>query len=272
MIPGELKIYDGTEIAHEQFYIYIAAMQSWFSSFRCYRKHDIVPCVFSSPKRAYFESQLARYGMTLLNGQIPTPIISFWLSDYQLKIEREKPRMVKYYNRHDRYLYEDMIPYDLTFEVIVWTKKQADMFEIMSQIQRSFEQSIHWIFFKDQQTQRTQTAACFLEGISDSSNIEPGDKDDVMWKKNINIRVEAYIPRNGYPSNPVKKIYIGVNTGDARDDTFIEYISGDPVLRSAIAYDTNLSGHILVGDIAFSGTVSHPSTNEETFVVENYQW
>ena len=271
MIPGEIKNYDG-ELAYTQFYIWIAAVGMWFNSFRIPRKHDNVPVIFSTPQRAYFLNQLAHYGFDTSNGKIPTPIISYYLSDYEHKKERDTPQVVTWYNKNDGTEYPNLIPYDCTFQVSVWTRKQLDMFELMYQIQESFDQGYHWIIFTDTETGMKQTTPFFLEGITDASNLEPGQDGQVEWRRDINLRAECYLPRAGYNKrSPISKLYLDLGTGSEIDNCTIEYASGgvDFIVKK---WNTgNLCGVIEPNHIYFSGTVNSGQHDEE-FVVENYTW
>lgn len=272
MIPGEIRNYD-SELAHTLFHIYILGLGSWLSTMRVPRKHDNVAVIYSTPQRAYFLEQLNKYGFDTNNGQIPTPIISYYLNEFTLKVEREKPRIVKYLNTDDNSLYPDMVPYDLTFTVTVWTRLQMDMNEIMYQLLTGFEQSIHWIQFKDPKTGRKQTAPYFLESVSDASNTEPGEAGNVEWRKDLTIRAEAYLPIGGEKVFPVERLFIDLNSGQEADNFTVSYLSGNPDLGLE-AKKVNggvLYGDINPGNIYISGTVNVGEPDEE-FVLENDQW
>jgi hypothetical protein len=266
MIPGEIKDHQG-ELSYTQFYIYIVSMGLWFNSFRVPRKHDQIPVIYSTPQRAYFLNQLKLYGFDTNNGQIPTPIISYYMTGYEHKKERDLPGVVKWLNKNDNMMYPRMIPYDLTFNVSVWTRKQMDMYEIMFQFQSSFEQGMHWIDYIDPITKMTQTTPFFLEGITDASNIEPGADGEVEWRTDVSIRAECYLPRPGRSIHNIKKLYIDLGTENSNDNCIIEYFSGN--VYNIKKNQGILCGNISSGSIYFSGVVNQGLYDEE-FIIENY--
>lgn len=266
MITGELKAYQG-DFSYQSFYINIAAIGSWLNSFKSARLHDQIPVVYSTTQRAYFLNQLSKYGFnTINNRQIPTPIISYWLSDQQHKQAMDHPMSVKYFNRDDGCLYPDLIPWDCTYTVSIWTRKQSDMFEIEYQLKSSFNQGIHWIYLTDQETGRRQTMPIFLEGVADASNYEPGETGEPEWRKDYTLRAECYLPRPGSWSNPIKKIFVDIGTGNDADNCNISYVSGTMFAQKV--NEGTLCGVIEDGRIYFSGTVNQDQPDEE-YVEEN---
>lgn len=279
MITNELQNYDG-ELAYPQFYLYISAIGAWLNSFHVPRKHDNIPVIYSTPQRPYFLNQLAKYGFDVSNGKIPTPIWSYRITSYERRKEREIPMMVRYHNKELNKFYPDLIPFNITWNVSLWTRKELDTMDIMYQFQTSFEQSMKWIIFVDEEfNNRTQTMVTFLESVADGTNVEPGEKGDMEYKTDITLKSECYLPRTGFDSAYVKKVYIDLQTGQMNDNCTIDYISGSgAVYVSGVPqlgvkkYNTGeLCGVISSQLIAFSGTVNAGQPDEE-FVVEHYQW
>jgi len=279
MITGESHEYNG-ESAYPQFYLYISALGAWLNSFHVPRKHDNIPVIYSTPQRPYFLNQLAKYGFDTSNGQIPTPIFSYRLTSYERRKDREIPRVVKYHNKEHNKFYPDLIPFNCTWSINLWTRKEADTMDIMYQFQTAFEQGMKWIIFTDEEfPRRTQTTVFFLENIADSTNSEPGDKGDMEYKTDITLKSECYLPRTGFDGSYVKKLYIDLQTSTDVDNCTIEYISGSgavyvsgvPQLGVKKANTGELCGIISPQLIAFSGIVNAGQPDEE-FVVEHYTW
>lgn len=265
----ELRAYDG-EYGHTEYGVYLAAMDAWLSTFRVPRKHDTIPVVYSTTKRAYFENQLSRHGFKIENGMIPTPIISFWMNGWNIKQGMNKPRMQKYYNPHDGAKYSDLIPTDAMYTISVWTDKREDMFEICSSIYASFDQYILWIKFTDPNTGRTQHTPFFWESMTDVSNMEPGATDNTLIRRDISLRAEHYIPREGEDVPKITKVYLDFRTGgETLNHATIDYISGNLMIGQAKVNLGALDGKIAPGHVYVSGTVNVGAPDEET-VFENW--
>jgi hypothetical protein len=279
MITEELRDYNG-EASYPQFYLYISAVGAWLNTFRVPRKHDSMPVIYSTPQRPYFLNQLAKYGFDTSNGQIPTPIWSYRISGYERRKDREIPRVVKYFNKETNKFYPDLIPFNITWTISLWTRKEADTMDIMYQFQTAFEQGMKWIIFTDEEfPKRTQTTVFFLDSIADSTNPEPGEKGDMEYKTDITLKSECYLPRTGFDGSFVKKIYIDLGTSEDTDNCTIEYISGSgevyvsgvPQLGVKKINTGELCGIISPNLIAFSGTVNVGEPDEQ-LVVEHYTW
>ena len=271
MITNELRDYNG-ESSYPQFYLYITALGAWLNTFKVPRKHDSIPVIYSTPQRPYFLNQLALYGFDTSNGQIPTPIFSYRLTSYERRKDREIPRSVRYYNTDTNKFYPDLIPFNCTWTISLWTRKEADTMDIMYQFQTAFEQGMKWIIFTDEEhPHRTQTTVFFLESIADSTNAEPGEKGDMEYKTDITLKSECYLPRTGFDSAYVTKLYLDLSTGHPEDNCAITYLSGDINLGVKKMNTGDLCGVISPNLIAFSGVVNN-NEPDETFVVEHYQW
>ncbi len=264
----EIRGYDG-EFAHTLFYVFQNGVDSWLATFRSARLHDTVPVIMSTGRRAYFENQLRRHGFTTINGQIPTPIISFWLNDFQRVKALDHPREIKWYSDTEPgCYYPDMIPFEGSWTVSFWTHKQADMWELDGQFQRSFNNGgLRWIVFKDEITGRFQFCRFEIENRSDATNYEPGDTDQPLLRVDYNLKCDLWLPFEGNTVSQIKKIYLDVNFGQPS----ISYISGVIVEQGAQENNGTLQGILSPGMIYFSGVVNSGEADTET-VVENHQW
>lgn len=268
----ELRNYNG-EFAHPAFYVYEAGIDAWLSTFRVARKHDVIPVIQSTGRRAYFENQLARHGYTTINGQIPTPIISWWITDYQRVPELDRPREIKYHNRTDDCLYPDMIPFNVNITISIWTRKQQDMKELESQFHANFNNGgLRWIEFKDNITQRKQFTPFIIENRSNVSNLEPGESDQPLLRVDYALKSEMHFPLPGAFVPKISKVYIDIDVSGKENnmpDCEITYISGE--VDSSKVNKGKLCGLISPGLVYFSGTVNAGQVDEE-YVMENHQW
>lgn len=267
----ELRNYDG-ELAHPAFYVYLAGVDAWLSTFRVARKHDTAPVIMSTGRRAYFENQLARHGFTTINGQIPTPIISFWLNDYQRLASFDRPREIKWFGNPDGSYYPDMIPFECFFTISFWARKKSDLRELESQFHASFNNGgIRWIEFKDQITGRRQQTPFFIENRTDASNYEPGETDEGMIRTDYNVKSEMHFPLNGTDIPAIKKVFININTSEKLNSCSISYISGQISSDGVKENEGEICGVISPGLIYFSGVVNENQADEE-YILENHSW
>jgi len=164
---------------------------------------------------ANFQRSVATIAQPLRNGTIDTPGVSFFVNDFQYKIEKSRPRE-NYYTRK----YKDnnsgaiigvaAVPplqeYELHYTVNIWAVYQQEMDILLYQIMSEFApEKYFWIgesaygfdYSKDRMDRENhgQWAHALMESMSNVSELEPGDAQDRTIRYEISFTIDnAFIP------------------------------------------------------------------------------
>ena len=164
---------------------------------------------------ANFERSVATIAQPLRNGTIDTPGVSFFINDFQYKIEKSRPRE-NYYTRK----YKDnnsgaiigvaAVPplqeYELHYTVNIWAVYQQEMDILLYQIMSEFApEKYFWIgesaygfgYDKNRMDRENhgQWAHALMETASNASELEPGDAQDRTIRYEISFTIDnAFIP------------------------------------------------------------------------------
>lgn len=160
------------------------------------------------------ERSIATIAQPLRNGLVDTPGISFYISDYQYRVEKSRPRE-NYYTRR----YKDnngnrvgvaAVPplqeYQVHYNVNVWAVYQQEMDILQYQIVTAFApEKYFWIGDEDfgfdynrdrmDREHKGQWAHSLIDTIADVSDLEPGDAANRTLRTEIGFMVNnAYLP------------------------------------------------------------------------------
>lgn len=160
------------------------------------------------------ERSIASIAQPLRNGLIDSPGLSFYVSDYQYRVEKSRP-VENYYTRR----YKDnngnrtgvaavppMQEYQLHYNVNIWTIYMQEMDILSYQVVTSFNpEKYFWIGDKEYGFDYTgdrmnrqfkgQWAHSLVDTIADTSDLEPGDAANRTLRTEIGFMVNnAFLP------------------------------------------------------------------------------
>lgn len=160
------------------------------------------------------ERSVATIAQPLRNGLVDTPGISFFISDYQYRVEKSRPRE-NYFKRN----YKDnngnkigvaSVPplqeYQVHYNVNVWSIYMQELDILQYQIVTAFApEKYFWIGDKDygfeyngdrmDREHKGQWAHALIDTIADTSDLEPGDATNRTSRSEIGFMINnAYLP------------------------------------------------------------------------------
>jgi len=159
------------------------------------------------------EKAIAGIAQPLRNGLIDSPGISFYITDYQYKVEKSRP-VENYYTR--KYTDEDgnilksaAVPplqeYQLTYSINVWAVYMQEMDILNYQIISEFTPT-KWFWIGDPEygfeytgdrmdrEHHGQWAHSLLENVGDVSDLEPGSPTRTLRTEIGFVITDAYLP------------------------------------------------------------------------------
>lgn len=221
------------------FYPYTFNLISWWSqavNFRLTREGTAdVPleAVWSAPQKMFAGTD------SMFNGQPPTPIVSIFLIDVEHRPEVDLPREIKGIRKVGGKTYQvsKPKPFFLMYQCTLWTEHNADMDELITQLHHHSNQNMIWLQFKqDDPTIEPKHRELignympmWIDSIQDNTDFEVGDTASRIVRKDITLKVEAYLP---YPVEEVQTIQTITNglyvEGILTKQDFIDFASQRP--------------------------------------------
>ena len=151
----------------------------------------------------------------------PIPIISYYLADLELAMERQIPGDVRYYggvtneSNLTAYRLQKERPYDLTFMFSLWTKYKADMNYVWQRFLHEFDPVKYFIIDNQQIPLR-------LENIADNSDLESYEGSEQLVRWDMTCTMEGWLKTNPIKVPTVQKQFVAlveevVGTGGIND-------------------------------------------------------
>ncbi len=206
------------------FYQYTYKLLSWWSdsnNFCVTRKGTTtapLEAVYSAAQKMFAETDAN------FNGNPPTPIVSIFLIDIQHRPEIDLPRETKGRARFNgkTFLFSRPQPFYLSYQCTIWTDKIGDMDELMTLFYYQSNQGMIWLTFDQDPGIEPKHfhgvgnyMPMYIDSIQDNTEFETGDIQHRLVRKDITLRVEAYLP---YPVDEVpliETLQIGLNAESA---------------------------------------------------------
>ena len=159
------------------------------------------------------------------------PLLSLQLDGIELATDRRKPMEAlvekKYWlsdkQRAVRYMALAPVAANLSFAINIWGKYVEEVNQLTEQILLQFRPNLPIDIRPDEIYQS------FVKDVSDSFQVDMGDKQDRVLKRIVRFEVESYIP---------SKVFKFTNTGEIISmnyETYIEETSGLETLESFLA-------------------------------------
>jgi hypothetical protein len=186
-------------------------MMLWLSHITVERPENPkeVPVIYQTPERAFADKLLPR-----VNARVDLPIISFVMTG----TEFDRSRMLSYptlvfdrtFQDGKYHLTPRPMPWNLNYNVTIWTKFQQDIDIIIYRILSRFTPSSYINPFGI-------ASKVSFESHSDTSTLEPGEEGDRLLRHDLNFNVEGYMPLPSTEVGMIEQVNM-VLTNDTESD------------------------------------------------------
>lgn len=209
---------DTTSYQKPDFYrVFTRRIKELFGTFQVVKGDDTlrtVEIIYANPERAIAK---------IMEGKsTQLPLLSLQLDGIEVALDRRKPMEAlvekKFWipdqQRAVRYMALAPVAANLSFAVNVWGKYVEDVNQLTEQIILSFRPNLPIDIRPDEVYQ------AFIQDVSDSFQVDVGDRQDRVLKRVIRFNVESYIPGN---------VYKFTNTGEIASmgyEFYLEEVSG----------------------------------------------
>jgi len=209
---------DTTSYQKPDFYrVFTRRIKELFGKFQVAKGDDTlrtVEIIYANPERAIAK---------IMEGKsTQLPLLSLQLDGIEVALDRRKPMEAlvekKFWipdqQRAVRYMALAPVAANLSFAVNVWGKYVEDVNQLTEQIILSFRPNLPI------DIRPNEVYQAFIQDVSDSFQVDVGDRQDRVLKRVIRFNVESYIPGN---------VYKFTNTGEIAAmgfDLYLEEVSG----------------------------------------------
>lgn len=202
-MPAELDQYS-------VFAVYDLAVSRWVASvLSCLPEKDEMTMVMAGPQRAFAEAREILNKQRRLRGQppldgelranIPLPLVSIARGTLTQRMdqrvapgfgfrERRFTDSSGFYNRGGK----PPLPVMIDYQIDVWTEKVDTFSRMMTTFQKAFDPQMAWGKCKPHPEIAEGLMPIRLEGITNNSNLEGGDKDREM-RFTVSIQIEGWV-------------------------------------------------------------------------------
>jgi hypothetical protein len=196
---------------------YNQAMKLWLSHVKVHRPEEPmdVPVIYQTPERAFADKIRPR-----VNKRVDLPVISFIMTGTEMDRSRYHAPSQLIWDRireGDRFkLMNRPMPWNISYNVTVWTKFQEDLDTIIYRLLSRFAPHSYIAPFN-------MASRVNFESHSDTSILEPGEDGDRIIRHDLNFMVNGYMPLPAIETGLIEQVNLvltDVEDSDVSEENF----------------------------------------------------
>jgi len=228
-----LRVYEPTtkvaelKITDQAFRRYSEAVMTWLHDLNIVVLRDDksiqAEIIYAFPSKAHalkgasnyrphgqYQKDLETKLVSMREDRAPVPIISYYLADLSLAMERQLPGDIRYFGGRtsesnlSAYRLQKERPYDLTYVFSLWTRYKADMNYIWQSFLHEFDPVKYFVLDQQQIPFR-------LENITDNSDLESVDGAEQLVRWDMTCTMEGWLKTNPVSVPTVQKQFVALS-------------------------------------------------------------
>lgn len=203
---------------------YIQMFGSLFSNYKIYHgeKEIRVPISYGFKSKMYLD-KTQNVEESVRPGEIQLPRFSYTLNSIESDIERRSQQMVKLYDNSDENNINYIMlqkPFDLNFDLFLWTKYENDAYQILEQILFNFSPNkIYSTNIFPDMSYRWNITLLLNDNSNETENMEFGEDNtlkEVKWR--FNFTLKGLLFSNTFIENLIKIVTVNYKGYDENDE------------------------------------------------------